>query len=178
MKRLLTVLLAAGLLIAAGCKPKQQLREYEPLNMDVATSNDMIVTMDVAKDRYLPGELINVNVRVRNISNHPMTIQSNSTSHVRVIAYRQTPLGWDTLSVYPVGTAPQNNAWALGAGEMTIFPVPVRVGPIWPQGDYVKLVAEVNGRPDVAPAVQVFILPQSSDSPTGTGVGRTATPAP
>ena len=127
-----------------------------PLTQDQVQTDALSVTMVVPKERYSTGDMIEVFLRVTNLTNHPITIPAMTSPRVQVVMYRDTPVGWQRLQEYPGGVLELDRSWVLAPGER-VLSTPVVVGPEFPTGSYVRLEGRLSGLPDFRPAVTVWI---------------------
>ncbi len=106
--------LLAGIL--AGCSEKRVEMRAVPLTQDQVQTDALSVTMVVPKERYSTGDMIEVFLRVTNLTNHPITIPAMTSPRVQVVMYRDTPVGWQRLQEYPGGVLELDRSWVLAPG--------------------------------------------------------------
>jgi hypothetical protein len=163
MRSLTLTLLAATLAAVPGC-PKPQ--EFPHGIESQATANGLTLELTVPRREFVRGETLPVTVVAHNRSGKEMTINAGSGALVYVSVFHRTPAGWELVKRYPQTAAPLASPWRLARGGSS---APLRldlpVEPDWPTGEPLKLLAELNGRPEpkVFGIVHVFRTREECD---------------
>ncbi len=152
-----THLYTAALLVALtliGCREPEVI-----LPPHTVTVDDLAVSVEVGETTLVRDQVIKVIVVARNLSGEPIRITGRTGAPVYVRVQRFTGLGWETVKRYPTVATMVMNPWMLRGGAQRRFTLNLRVEPDWPTNEKLRLKAELNGRRDVAPAVEVIVLP-------------------
>jgi hypothetical protein len=131
------------------------------LNRDTVVTDGLSTAVLVNRERYSPGEYIDVYVRLTNMTAEPITISADSPDPVKVVLYRDTQLGWQRVQEYPLHVKEFDNPWTVAPGQQKVFSIPVLVGTEFPESTYVRLVVEISGLPKVQPAVTLWVMPST-----------------
>ena len=161
MKRIAIALCAVALLAATGCPPPQQ-RLGGPYG-HVASSRGLEVELVVPKYTFYRGEKLPLVVVVRNTSADDILIRADSGALVQVTLWRRAAGAWEQVKRYPESALVVAKRWRLPAGETRRFPMNLEVAPEWPTNEPLRLVGEVNGRPDVRPTAMIDVYPTGQD---------------
>lgn len=161
--RTMALAVLAAAMTAGGCAKESCVvaaRTVSPIT-DTVVSDGLSATIVVTKERYAPGEYIDVYVRVTNLTDRTITIPARTEQPVYVTMYRETPLGYQRLADRGAGMR-IDEPWVLPRGAQKVFSLPVVVDETIPTDGYLRLVAKISGRPRLQPAVTVWILPQEA----------------
>ncbi len=159
----LTGLLAS--VVIAGCSSPPALREMAGVR-DEASWSGVALAVEVPGRQFSASQFVPVYVRLTNMNSTPVTIQSPNNQEITISVFVPTPVGWKKLKdYYPTTLAQAPTTWTLAAGQSQVFSVPLTVEAEWPTNSDVRLIAEVNGRPQLRTAVEVFILPVRPTTP-------------
>lgn len=156
MKKALTVLVMTALLGAIGCATKDTL---DGPRLHSASNRGLTVELELPKYSFYRGEAIDLKVVARNESDGDMVIQAASGALAQVTLHRRAIDIWEQIKTYPDSAMVVSRGWTLKRGESRTFPLNIVVAPDWPTNEALRLVGEINGRPDVKPAAAIDIFP-------------------
>ena len=124
----------------------------------VRAADGLAVSIETAKRAFVAGERLNVLVTAKNHGG-AKTIGAVSGAPAYVRLLQHVGIGWEEVRRYPETEMMVISPWQLEAGQKRQFILPLTVEPDWPVGELLRLTAELNGRPDVAPGVVIEVLP-------------------
>ena len=158
----LTLLLAGSLVALTGCPPKQSFQQ--DIGTQV-TKDGLTVELHLPRRLLVRGETVPVTVVARNLTKDEMVIPATTGALVYVTLWRNTEVGWEQVKQYPESAAQVATPWRLAGTSAQSFPLNLRVAPDWPTGEPLRITAELNGRPEVAPGgiIQVFLTQEECD---------------
>jgi hypothetical protein len=126
---------------------------------DIAVVGDLSVEMRLVKRSYLPGQNLTVQLTARNTGSEPMTIEAPSGAKVFVQIERYINAHWARVNRYPEAAVMALHTWTLPPNSQKQWTVPLTVEPDWPVAEPLKVKAWINGLPNIAPSVQIRVLP-------------------
>jgi hypothetical protein len=153
-----TVLLTA-LLVLSGCKGPQI-----ELGPNTAGVNGLVVQIDPSNTIVVKGETLKVVVVGRNTTREPIRIDARTGAPVYVRIWRYTGLAWETVKRYPEVATMVMTPWTLAPHSERWFELNLTVGPDWPTNEPLRLTAQLNGRTDVVPHVDIMVLARPAEA--------------
>lgn len=152
MKALTGCLMIALAVGVTGC-PDRMDRPWNTMQ-----KGGLEVRLQLAERHYLVGDQVKVTVEARNTGGEPIRIPADTGARVLVKVYQHTGTGWEQVKRYPQAATMVMSPWTLEPGAAAgPFELVVPVEPDWPTNEILRLTAELNGRPDVAPGVAITI---------------------
>lgn len=156
--RNVTLLLLMLSLAAAGCF----LRKAEPPPQGIVaeqTEDGLKVELRVPQRDLVRGQTVPVTVIASNLTGKEIVVPASSGALVYVSIWRSTATGWEQVKRYPETAAELASPWRLAGKSSHTFPVNLPVAPDWPTGEPLRITAELNGRPGIAPGgiIEVFL---------------------
>ncbi len=161
--RVLAILsIIATLAWTGGCQPVS--RPYGATALSGSASNaGLSLDVTVPARTACWGDTMEVIVIARNTSRRDIVINADSQAPVLVTISRRTSVGWRKVLEFPRSSVRVANLWTLTAGGARAFTLELPVERDWPTGEDLRLTAQLNGRPDVAPGVIIYICPAVAD---------------
>ena len=146
----LSLALAAGL---TGCPPadSNQAGPNAAGILESQTKNGLTVTLKAATRYLAVGDSLAVNITVTNQTDAPITIKANSGAEALVHLFRNTSVGWEQVKSFPEMQTMVMNPWVLQAGASRTFTLNLPIAKDWPTNEPVRITAEINGLPGLAP---------------------------
>ena len=127
--------------------------------------------LSLPRREFVTGQAIPVTLRVRNVTDEPITIVASTSSPYYIRVWRYTSVGWELLKQYPRAALMVMSPWTLAADGERVFEFSVPVEPDWPTNEPLRLTAMLNGREALTPALTVYVRSRE-------GAGEQAPPAP
>lgn len=152
MKRLIAFALLTGAL--AGC---QGASDGHPMGLAEAnsqTAGGLTATIQMPTRFYSVGDAFSVVVTIVNSSQQAQLIGPSTGAAVYVKVMRWVPQGWVEVKRY---SSAASKPWTLSPGSSRSFPIPLHVESDWPTDEPLRITAEINGRPDLAPGIVVQV---------------------
>ena len=153
MKSFSHVILLLSATAMAGCAA----RDVQVSHVSSVAAGGLEVSVEIPKRDYTVGERFTVTVTARNESDSPVEIIARGGAPVYLRLWRCGELGWEQIHRYPRASTMLVMPWTLAAGQARSFPIVLAVEPDWPDGELLKLTAEINGRNELAPALTLNI---------------------
>lgn len=148
---LLALLVVAG---AGGCASVGP----QPIGNTVEIDG-LAVTVEVPKRQLQVGQQFRVLVTVENRTKEAMRIPAASGAPYYIRIWRHTGLAWEEVKRYPEAVTMIMSPWTLeGKSTRTFAPI-LTVAPDWPTNELLRITAELNGREQASPGVNVEVLP-------------------
>jgi hypothetical protein len=148
------MMIALAGLVLAGCQPATLVMKGEHKTI---SAGDIAVSLEVPKRVYNVGEKFRAVVHVQNKTNRPVTISADTSAPVLARLSHYTNVGEVELKHYPQFSQAVMKSWTLRPGEVRSFPLELTVEPDWPRGELLRMVGQVNGRPEIQPGVAISI---------------------
>ena len=162
MKTLILTIVLAVAFTAAGCTKSPSQDEIDPTGQGV--SRGLAVTLTLPARSFVVGEQFEIALIAENTTDAPIEVDARSTSPYFLRVWRDTSIGWVQVKRYPQVDLTVLSPWTLGAGGRREFAgIKLEVEPDWPQGEMLRITAELNSRPDARAAVPIVIESASRD---------------
>lgn len=152
-----TALMTIILLGTMGCS--QQPDPLDGPRLLTASYRGLTVELELPKYSFYRGEAIPLRVTAINDSGADMVIQAATGALAQVTLHRRVIDVWEQIKTYPDSAMIEVRGWSLKAGESRTFPLNIVVAPDWPTNEPLRLVGQINGRPDVRPGAVIDIFP-------------------
>jgi hypothetical protein len=120
-------------------------------------SGPLLATLQLPTRSLVAGQTFPAVVTVRNTGSVPVRITANSGSLVYVRVMRHSPAGFFEVKRYPPVSLAVVRPWELRPGEVRRFEMTLTAEPDWPTNEPLRLEAEVNGQPALAPGIIVQV---------------------
>ncbi len=163
--RTLTLLLAVAPLVAlAGCPFKKGQPTAQGI-LQSESKDGLEVELRVPRRDLVRGETVPVTVIVRNQTKNELVIPAQTGALVYISLWRKTDGSWEQFKRYPEMATQVLSPWRLAPKAEQSFSLPLPVAPDWPTGEPLRITAELNGRPEVAPGgiIEVFRTQEECD---------------
>ena len=119
------------------------------------------VSVEMPKRQYDVGEQFTVVITAKNLTDSPIVISSPTSAMTFIKLWRYDGIVWEEFKRYPVASTVVVRKWTLPAGGKRQFFMNLIVEPDWPTAEILRLTAELNGRPEAAPALAFDVLPRT-----------------
>ena len=126
--------------------------------------NGLVVQIDPSNTIVVRGETFKVVVVGRNTTREPIRIDARTGAPVYVRIWRHTGLAWETVKRYPEVATMVMTPWTLAPHSERRFELNLTVGPDWPTNEPLRLTAELNGRTDLVPHVDIMVLARPAEA--------------
>jgi len=146
----------AMLSAAGGCGPKKDLHVADTMHK-VVEGDGLSVAIKLPRRDLTVGEKLHVSVTATNTSDKPITIHAPTGAPVLVRVLRRTLLGEEEVKYYPRSATGNILSWTLPPGVSRPFTLIIPVEPDWPAEEVLYVSAELNGHPEIAPALFVTV---------------------
>jgi hypothetical protein len=148
-------ILAASMLAAmvlAGCNGDGSDKIMTgPVN--AVEADGLGATLTIPTRNYRIGDKVPASITVTNTTDEPATIRATTGAPIYLHVERWTGLAWEPVLTFPEAAIMVMSPWTLKPGASRTFEMTLTVEPDWPTNEMLRLVAEVNGRPQLRPAL-------------------------
>jgi len=140
---------------AGGCGPREDLRAGREVNS--AERDGLVVEIELTRREFAVGQTMPVTVTALNTTRRDLDILASTGAPVYVKVWRNIGVGWEEVKRYPQAAVMVMSPWSLEARGRRTFPLSVPVEPDWPTNEPLRVTAELNGRPEVAPGIIIRV---------------------
>jgi hypothetical protein len=154
---------ALALLALVGCQQPPPPAPVIPGDIFAApvAADGLVVAMALPDRTLVRGQRVPVTVTARNTGAKPITVVTDSSAAVYVTLGRRTLAGWEDIRRFPENTITENLVWTLAPGQSRSFTLTFNIGADWPSNEPLRLIAQLNGRPDARPQVSNIVVRQA-----------------
>ncbi len=153
------ITMLSGMLFLAATAGCARTNTGDTRQVNFAKGGGLGVSLELPNWQFTQGEKIKIVVTAKNLTSHPLKIETSSGAPVIVRLSRHTVIGWEELLRYPKASIMVMNRWTLGPKETKRFPMLLKVEPDWPVGELLRMTGELNGRSEVAPGITIGVNP-------------------
>jgi len=159
MNRRLALVLIAATALTAGCARKPPAPATSGPRFDSVRKGDLSIRLEINKDTLAPGESFVVTVKALNTGSEPIHLTADTGAKAYVQIYHNTGLGWEHVATYPQAATQVVTPWTLQPGVQWVQHMTLTVSPDWPQNEPLRVVAHLNGAPNIRPMLLIEVQP-------------------
>ncbi len=158
MKQLVIMAAVATMTMLSACQmPNSTKPACMPGIHDAKVVDGLSVALDAPQRELVRGQALSVTVTAKNVSKKVIEIVAGNGAPVQVSVARRTAAGLEVVKTFPENVAQVAMKWSLAPGAERKFPLTLPMSLDLPTGEPLRLTAQLNGRPDVAPGGWVEI---------------------
>jgi len=170
MRTVMSLLAIALLVGGAGCSPPGPVPDAAPgRQMHVVSKDGLTVELILPGYSFYRGQELPIKVVAVNSGEYEAVFRADSGAPAYVTLWRRRTLGWEKFNRFPEAVVLLPRTWALPPGQSRSFQMNLWVGPDWPTHDPLKLTAQLNGLPGVAPSAMIDVYATRAEYDRATG---------